>query len=220
MTTALEYHAEPQTLADLLDRLGGVSPQRVRFHPLPGTATESDLLTIERRENRLCELVDCTLVEKAMGFRESILAAALIHYLRNHVTAQNLGVVTAPDGMFKLFPGLVRVPDVAFVSWSRLPERNVAPDSIPNLAPDLAVEILSRANTSAEMSRKRREYFAAGVIVHWEVDPDERTVYVYTDPENGVRLSVADTLRGEPVLPGFALSVEQLFGDLDRRANA
>ena len=36
------------------------------------------MIEVERREDRLCELVDGVLVEKAMGFRESLLAVALV----------------------------------------------------------------------------------------------------------------------------------------------
>lgn len=52
------------TVADMLARLG-VPPERVRLDPLPGTATKQDLLDANRRG--IFELVDGTLVEKAMG---------------------------------------------------------------------------------------------------------------------------------------------------------
>ncbi len=58
------------TLADLHKRLGGIPLDRIRFRPAPGTATEKDVIDAEARENRLCELVDGTLVEKAVGFEE------------------------------------------------------------------------------------------------------------------------------------------------------
>ena len=61
--------------------------------------------------------------------------------------------------MVRLAPGLVRIPDLAFISWQRLPERRVPTDPIPGLVPDLVVEVLSDGNTAAEMDRKRREYF-------------------------------------------------------------
>ena len=66
-----------KTLADLRKRLGGVPLDRIWFHPAPGTATEKDVIEAERRENRLCELVDGTLVEKAVGFEEGRLALRL-----------------------------------------------------------------------------------------------------------------------------------------------
>lgn len=49
-----------RTVADVLDHLGGIPPQRVRLHPVPGTATERDIFEADR----LCELVDGVLVEK------------------------------------------------------------------------------------------------------------------------------------------------------------
>jgi hypothetical protein len=63
-----------RTIADLLESLGGTSAHRVRFQPYPGPATERDVLELHDRENRLCELVDDTMVEKLMTFDESIFA--------------------------------------------------------------------------------------------------------------------------------------------------
>jgi hypothetical protein len=57
------------TLADLLDRLGGIPLDRVLFHPPPGTATEADVIAADDHEDRLCELIDGVLVQKAPGFR-------------------------------------------------------------------------------------------------------------------------------------------------------
>src|SRR5207249_3965907 len=152
-----------RTLADLLRRLGSIPPDRVRFPPPPGAATERDLLDAVEAENRLCELVDGVLVEKAMGFRESLLAIALSGYLRGFVVPRNLGLVTGAEGMVWLSPGLVRIPDVAYISWDRIPGRKVPAEPIPHLAPDMAVEVLSEGNTAEEMARKLREYFAARV---------------------------------------------------------
>jgi Uma2 family endonuclease len=121
-----------ETLADLLEHLGGISPNRVRFRPAPGTATEKDVLAIHDREGRLYELVDGVLVEKAVGLRESLLAIALASILRSFVRPRNLGLVTGADGMMRLFPSLVRIPDAAFISWDRLPNRRVPTEPIPD----------------------------------------------------------------------------------------
>ena len=171
MTSASTSTAVIETLADLLEQLGGITPDRVRFRPAPGTATEEDMLAIHDREGRLYELVHGVLVEKAMGLRESLLAIALASLLRGFVRPRNLGIVTGADGMMRLFPGLVRIPDVAFISWDRLPNRRVPTEPLPDVAPDLAVEVLSAGNTVREMARKRQDYFAAGVQVVWQVDP-------------------------------------------------
>jgi len=211
--------AVPETLADLVEQLGSIPLHRIRFHPLPGTATEQDVLDIERRENRLCELVDGVLVEKAMGFRESALACALIIFLSAFTRPRNLGIVTGEAGMLRLSSGLVRIPDVAFVSWGRLPGRRMPSEPIPQLAPDLAVEVLSESNTEGEMDRKLHEYFDAGVLAVWFVDPKSRTITVYTAADQFVVLNENQILDGGIVLPGFSLPVQQLFAELDREGN-
>ena len=122
-----------ETLADVVERLGGIPLDRIRFRPVPGTATESDVLEIERRENRLFELVDGVLVEKAVGYRESLLAVAIATYLNQYVLPRNLGLVTGEGGMVRLFPGLVRIPDVAVVLWENIPGGQVPRGSDPRL---------------------------------------------------------------------------------------
>jgi Uma2 family endonuclease len=206
------------TLSDLLEDLGGISPDRVRLTPTPGTATENDLLEIGAKENRLFELVDGALVEKAMGFWESMLAGAILAALRAFVLPRKLGVVVGADGLMRLFPhlDLVRMPDVSYVSNERLPAPNAPRRPVPQLAPDLAVEVLSEGNTVREMRRKRREYFAAGVRLVWIVDPKARTVDVYTKPQNPVTLEEDELLDGGAVLPGFTLDLTALFAELDR----
>ena len=60
------------TIADLLESLGGIPARRVLLNPRPGTASERDLIRLNERGNRRYELFYGTLVEKAMGFDESI----------------------------------------------------------------------------------------------------------------------------------------------------
>lgn len=206
----------PDTLQDFIKRLGNIPLSRVLMNPPPGQATESDLLKAERRYHRLYELVDGTLVEKGMGFQESVLAAALIGFLRAFVVPRNLGVVSALDGSVRLFPGLVRVPDVSFASWDRFPGRKIPKEPIPDLAPDLAIEVLSKSNTRPEMKRKRSEYFAVGVRLVWEIDPRPRTVSVYTPDGSVCVLKGTQKLDGGDVLPGFSLELTDLFAELDR----
>lgn len=205
-----------RTLADLVKRLG-VSPSRIVLDPPPGTATEKDLIRAESKHGRLYEMVEWTLVEKTVGIRESILAGYLIAVLQPFVQKHRLGIVTSPDGMMRLFSGTVRAPDVAFISWSRLPDRKVPSKPIPAVAPDLAVEVLSPSNRKKEMSRKRTEYFSAGTRLVWQVDPVKRTVQVFHQPEDPVTLRESDELTGNDVVPGFKLQLKDLFAQLDRQ---
>lgn len=199
------------TLAELLERLGNVPPERIRLDPPLGTATEADVLRIEARDNRLCELVDGTLVEKAIGFRESVIAALLVRILGEFVETHQLGIVAGPDGMLRLFSGLVRIPDIAYLSWERIPDRKLPRDPIPSLVPDLAVEVLSASNTRAEMDRKLREYFEAGVRLVWLIDSEKKRVTVHHPGEPQSILGEGDTINGRDVLPGFSMELRAFF---------
>jgi Uma2 family endonuclease len=155
------------------------------------------------------------LVEKVMGFEESCLAMLLGHFLLAFVQQRKLGIVSGPDGPARLSPGKVRLPDVAFFARARLRGRKKR-DPILDLAPDLAVEILSKGNTRREMDRKLRDYFAAGTRLVWFVDPRKRTVRVYTEPDKPTVLSEGEILDGGAVLPGFTLELRALFAELDQ----
>lgn len=206
-----------KTIADLLERLGDIPPNRVRMHPPPGTATIDDFEKATAAKDRLCELVDGVLVEKAMSYRAACLALALGSLLLEFVRSRNLGIVVGADGAVRLMPKLVRVPDVAYVSWARCPEGRVPAANVPAIVPDLAIEVLSPGNTEKEMARKRREYFHAGCRLVWIIDPDKRTAAVYTNPKSKTMLKETDTLTGGEVLPGFELPLQSLFAELDRQ---
>jgi Uma2 family endonuclease len=205
------------TLADLLDRLGNVPLHRIRSRPYPGSATEADVLTTKIHGKAMCELIEGVLVEKAMGYSESLLATFLIHTIDGFARPINLGLVTGESGMMRLWPGRVRIPDIAFIHWDRLPGRRVPRQPVPAVAPDLAIEVLSESNTSGEMKLKREDYFKAGTRLVWEIDPKARTVRVYSSVNEFRLLTENDTLEGGEVLPGFTLSLATLFAELDRQ---
>jgi len=198
------------TLADLVDRFGPMPAERIRTTPPPGTATEQDVIDVEARESRLCELVDGVLVEKTVGYYESYLAMRLGHFLIEFVEQRRLGIVAGEAGMMRLSAGLVRIPDVSFVSWKQLPGRRVPRVPIADLAPDLAIEVISPSNTTREMERKLRDFIDAGVRLVWYVHPEPQEVHVYT-AERQEALTIDQELSGGDVLPGFVLPLRQLF---------
>lgn len=208
----------PETLAELIEQLGEVPLDRVRCRPAPGTATEQDVLAARAgARRRLCELADGTLVEKAMGTRESLLAMEIGRLLANHVAEQDSGVVLGADGMVRLMPGLVRIPDVSFIRWEQLPGGQLPDEPVASVAPDLVVEVLSPGNTPAEMRRKLKEYFLAGTRLVWVIDPVRQTAVVHAGPDAGKRLGKTGSLDGGVVLPGFVLALPALFARVQPR---
>ncbi len=213
MAQAVEPEIGTWTAADLVVRFGPIPLHRIRFDPPPGTATEEDVVEINERHDCLCELVDGVLVEKTMGIYESYLAIQLSRLLGNYVSEHGLGIVLGPDGMIRLSPGLVRVPDVSYISIGRLPGGKVPREAMFGLAPDLAVEVLSKGNTRREMEQKLADYFAAGVRQVWYVDPRPEEVRVYDAPDRFTVVGRQGTLEGGSLLPGFRLELKSLFAE-------
>jgi Uma2 family endonuclease len=219
MPSRVKPHSD-ETLHDLLKRLGGISPKRIRVDPPPGTATEKDVIAIQNRTDRLYELVEGVLVEKVVGHLESTLTCDLIKLLGYYLDQNDVGFLAGPDGATRLTLGLVRAPDVSLILWEQLPTRERPTQPIASIDPALAVEILSPGNTKKEIARKIREYFLSGVRLVWVIDPKQRTLQVYTAPDKSVVLTEAQTLTGGEVLPGFMLPLRKLFAAVPRSLSA
>ena len=203
------------TMGDVLRKLG-VPAHRVFLDPRPGTATLKDVIRhVEGDHKRLVELVDKTLVEKAMGNQASFLASELLFILKLfNYQCGDVAMILGSDGMFRLMPKLVRLPDVSLTNWDRIPGRIVPKEAVTELVPDFAVEAISKGNTTKEMTRKLNEYFAAGIRVVWFIYPVKRIVRVFSSPKVYLDFGVADTLDGGDFLPGFTLPVSKLFEKL------
>jgi Uma2 family endonuclease len=205
-----ECDGPPQTVAQLVHRLGDIPLERIRMQPAPGTATEADVI-----QTKLCELIDGVLVEKPMAFIESCMAAVLIGWMRNYVTQHRNGIIAAPDAKMRILSHQVREPDVSFIRAKQMPDGKVPKNPVAALIPDLAVEILSPGNTKAEMDRKRKEYFQSGTSLVWIVDPPKVTVRVYTSPTNYTDFGIDDTLDGGDVMPDFRVSIREWFDEAE-----
>jgi Uma2 family endonuclease len=139
------------------------------------------------------------------------LGVVLGTFLEQHTFDRGLGPMFGPGAPYRLRPGLVRMPDLSFVGWDRLPERRIPREPIASIVPDLAVEILTSENTAAEMARKRRDYFQAGVRQVWMVDGETRQVQVYQSVRKFRTYGDGDTVSGGRLLPGFELAVTEYF---------
>jgi Uma2 family endonuclease len=131
--------------------------------------------------------------------------------LDEFVEAHDLGVVMSEVGfLLARRPDTVRIPDLCFVSRARIPEDGYT-RALWEMAPDLAVEIVSPGNRLSEMQEKVLDYLDAGAREVWVVDPGRGTIVVHRPGGEARLLRDADELGGGDVLPGFRLSLPRLF---------
>ena len=148
------------------------------------------------------------------GGAASALAGWISVLVGTFVRPRRLGMVTGADGTYILRhdPYTVVIPDVAFVSWDRLPGR-VPPTWYIPVPPDFAVEIRSLSDKPRRIAKKLGLYRQAGVPLVWWVDPARRTVAVYREGHLAAELGEGDVLAGEDVLPGFRVPVAEIFAE-------
>ena len=204
------------TLADLQRHLA-VPLERIRLFPSPGVATEGDLVRLLDEKTGLCELVDGGLVGKTMGYGESNVAVIVAQLIMVYLDNNPIGMVIGESGPVRTVASQVRLPDVGFIRYERLPKNDGARRAVLPVAPDLAIEILSPSNTVKEMQRKLEEYFAAGSQLVWYIDPVARPTKGYVSPTNYAEIDAAGTLDGGDVLPGFRLSLADVFKRVDQQ---
>ena len=203
------------TVAELAARVGPVPLYRVRTDPPPGTATEDDVERILSEEDRICELINGVLVEKAVSDQTAGLAVEIITLLNVFVKPQRLGWILGPDGFVRLFGEQLRAPDVSFVRSDQRADQRLLDHGFADVAPALAVEVCSPGNTVEELEQKRTEFFTAGTELFWIVYPDRQVIEVSTSVDDHSILSRDDTLDGGTVLPGFSVKVGDIFDAID-----
>lgn len=147
----------------------------------------------------------------------------LMVLLGQHVYAHDLGELLSESTGFLLErgPDTLLCPDVAFVAKERLTAGRLG-STFPEIAPDLAVEVLSAGNRPAAVRAKVAEYLRLGVRCVWVIDPANRRVQVHSrgvspgSPTAMTELGKDDVLDGRDALPGFRQPLAELFRALRR----
>jgi Uma2 family endonuclease len=153
------------------------------------------------------------------GGAHGLVSGNAFRLLSTYVREHSLGRCFADSTGFELPSVLntVRAPDASFVRASRLPVEGIgAEGGWLQLAPDVAVEVLSPSETASDIADKLADYRAAGTAAVWLIDPAKRTVGVLTLTRPVQWLTDGDTLDGDDLIPGFACAVSDLFEGLAR----
>lgn len=172
-------------------------------------ATEADLLDMPR-DGQKHELVDGEIRMSPGGGEHSHVSLGLAARLLAFVKERRLGHVFESSMGFRLPGGNIRSPDVSFVAAGRFPEERV-PREFAELAPDLAVEVVSPGDRRRHVLDKVGEYLDAGTSVVWILDPSRRGATVYRSASDVRELGPDGELDGEEVVPGFRVPVRDLF---------
>ncbi len=122
-------------------------------------------------------------------------------YLMRH------GGDAGPEGRVRLPDGSgFRLPDTAYWASGRFS----GDDSVPSLV----VEVRSPQQPLGDLRRKCRVFRANGVDVCWLIDPAARTVEIF-EGDGHVGQVLKSGVLEPAIMPGFSLSLEDLFAVLD-----
>ena len=128
--------------------------------------------------------------------------------LGNWVKPRKLGRVFESSGGFILPNSDLRAPDVSFVTADRLKQSK---RYFAELVPDLVVEIKSQSDRLKPLREKIQSFIELGAKVGILIDPDKRTVTLYTPTGEPVVLRDGDTISIPELLPGWEIAVAELW---------
>jgi Uma2 family endonuclease len=142
--------------------------------------------------------------------RHGVDAGRLAIKLGAYLDALPLGQLCIAETGFRIGPAnSVIAPDLAFIHAER--QHLFPPDQYGPVSPDLAVEVISPGNTGIEIRDKVAAYLAGGARLVWVLNPKRTQIRVHRADGTESLLRAADRLEGEALLPGFSVSVRELF---------
>jgi len=165
------------------------------------------LINLPGNEDLRFEFIDGEIIEVPSNMYSSMIAATIIFLLKLFNRENNLGYITGEQAGY-IVAGTRLSPDVAYLSKAKQPEPTYTGYN-PN-PPDLAVEVISPTDKERDVQKKLAKYMEAGVVV-WVFRPKTQTAEVHVPGKPTVTYGINDTLDGGDVLPGFQLSVREVF---------
>jgi len=160
------------------------------------------------------ELIEGKVVKKAVpGLEHARIARLIVKRYDLFDPEEKIGSLLF-DVSTKIGPRDTPLPDLSFWTAARQPARTAGAAPMP----DLAVEVLSPRDKASkkrreEVQAKIRRYQVAGVSLIWLIDPALKQIEVYRpgqlDPSQV--LAIGDELDGEDLIPGFKITLNDLF---------
>jgi len=129
--------------------------------------------------------------------------------LESYLRRSRVGELLISENLFALAPLTRRAPDVAVILGDR--QRELEGAKVIPIVPEIVVEVISPSETARMINRKLKQYFTAGVKEAWLVYPEAREVEIWTGPNPPDQALTGAATLESPLLPGFALPLNDLF---------
>jgi Uma2 family endonuclease len=142
------------------------------------------------------------------GWRNSELNYQLVQWAK----ADGTGLTFDSSTGFTLPDGAKRSPDGAWVRrerWEALSEEEQ--DEFAPLCPDFVLELRSPQDRLSTLQDKMSEYIENGAQLGLLIDPRARRAYIYRPGQPVESLDNPDSIRGDPVMPGFVLNLAGIW---------
>jgi Uma2 family endonuclease len=170
------------------------------------------------REEGKAELIGGRIIRyMASGDLPSVVAGEIFVSLHSYSKKAKKGVAY-PDGIGYAVSELPSgresfSPDASFYIGPRPVNRMRFIEGAPTFAAEVRSENDYGNAAELEMAAKRADYFAAGTLVVWDVDPQAETVAVYRAdaPLQPVIYRRRETAEAEPAVPGWWMAVDEIF---------
>lgn len=140
----------------------------------------------------------------------SVIQGLLVSWINAFGFARKLAV--AMPELRTTYVGSSLVPDIAVFRWDRI-RRDPRGEPIPDVVdpPDIAIEIISPGQTIRSQVRRCAWFIDNGAAIALLVLPTRRAAMIFRPAVEPRLLRHADQIDLEEVLPGFRLTVEELF---------
>ena len=161
------------------------------------------------------EIVNGELVQMApTGYLPGYAAGEIFASLRKYARRTKAGIVTTDNfGFVVNLPNRKSFsPDAAF--YTGKPSGMKFLEGAPVFAAEVRSENDYGPNAERELADKRKDYFAAGTVVVWDVDLlglDVVRSYYCSDPGNPKIYRRGALADAEPAVPGWRMPVDDLF---------
>ena len=121
------------------------------------------------------------------------------------------GVVTTPDGFYRLDDRTIRAPDAAWVSAAQASQIVEDDEGFWRLCPDFVVEIRSPSDRLSRLQEKMQFWIDHGARLAWLIDPFGGIAYIYRPGREPEQLERPETLSGEDVLPELVVELSHVW---------